>query len=357
MLKWKQVILQRAFLLFLGVLLTLTIISPAVPAQAEEVAVHGVLFFSPTCGHCHLVMDEVLPPLMDKYKDQLVLVSIDISTQEGNNLFSQTIERFQVSPDRRGVPMLIVGETVLVGSYEIPNMLPEMVEAGLAEGGIPWPDIPGLDVSQPVETNRNEKAGFLETFNQDRTANILAVAVLAGMVFSIIWIGYAYLRSLPSASGSWPEWIIPVLSSAGLLISGYLSYIEITQTEAICGPVGNCNAVQSSSYARLFGWLPIGVLGLVGYLLILAMWQFQSSSSQERKRLAITLIWLLALAGTLFSIYLTFLEPFVIGATCLWCITSAIIMTVLLWASSGPALRLLRVKTSRRRPNKTLSRK
>jgi len=33
--------------------------------------------------------------------------------------------------------------------------------------------------------------------------------------------------------------------------------------------------------------------------------------------------------GTLFSIYLTFLEPFVIGATCLWCLSSAVIMTTL----------------------------
>jgi uncharacterized membrane protein len=40
--------------------------------------------------------------------------------------------------------------------------------------------------------------------------------------------------------------------------------------------------------------------------------------------------------GTLFSIYLTFLEPFVIGATCAWCLTSAIIMTALLWLSITP---------------------
>jgi uncharacterized membrane protein len=36
----------------------------------------------------------------------------------------------------------------------------------------------------------------------------------------------------------------------------------------------------------------------------------------------------------LFSIYLTFLEPFVIGATCMWCICSAVIMIILLLAST-----------------------
>jgi uncharacterized membrane protein len=41
--------------------------------------------------------------------------------------------------------------------------------------------------------------------------------------------------------------------------------------------------------------------------------------------------------GVLFSIYLTFLEPFVIGATCAWCLTSAIVMTALFWLSLAPA--------------------
>jgi uncharacterized membrane protein len=42
--------------------------------------------------------------------------------------------------------------------------------------------------------------------------------------------------------------------------------------------------------------------------------------------------------GVLFSLYLTFLEPFVIKAVCMWCITSAVIMTLLLLLSLKPAL-------------------
>jgi uncharacterized membrane protein len=38
----------------------------------------------------------------------------------------------------------------------------------------------------------------------------------------------------------------------------------------------------------------------------------------------------MTVAGTMFSIYLTFLEPFVIGATCAWCLTSAVLMTLLM---------------------------
>lgn len=50
--------------------------------------------------------------------------------------------------------------------------------------------------------------------------------------------------------------------------------------------------------------------------------------------------------AVLFSIYLTFLEPFVIGATCAWCLTSAILMTALLWLSITPARRALSVLRS-----------
>ncbi|RPH60653.1 MAG: hypothetical protein EHM81_05800, partial [Chloroflexi bacterium] len=40
--------------------------------------------------------------------------------------------------------------------------------------------------------------------------------------------------------------------------------------------------------------------------------------------------------GLTFSVYLTFLEPFVIGATCAWCLTSAIVITALFWLSLMP---------------------
>jgi uncharacterized membrane protein len=49
-----------------------------------------------------------------------------------------------------------------------------------------------------------------------------------------------------------------------------------------------------------------------------------------------------ALAGTAFSAWLTFLEPFVIGATCLWCILSALTMVSLLWLTAGDGAAVLR---------------
>jgi uncharacterized membrane protein len=120
-------------------------------------------------------------------------------------------------------------------------------------------------------------------------------------------------------------------------VAGYLAYVETTQVKAVCGPVGDCNTVQQSEYARLFGILPIGVMGLAGYVGILAAWLVARFVKTNLADLASLALFGMTAFGTLFSIYLTFLEPFVIGATCAWCLTSAILMTVLMLLSAGQA--------------------
>ena len=49
----------------------------------------------------------------------------------------------------------------------------------------------------------------------------------------------------------------------------------------------------------------------------------------------------MTLLGVGFSVYLTFLEPFVIGATCAWCVTSALTMLLLLWLTAPEGWRAL----------------
>ncbi len=51
----------------------------------------------------------------------------------------------------------------------------------------------------------------------------------------------------------------------------------------------------------------------------------------------------MALFGLAFSTYLTFLEPFVIGATCAWCLTSAVCMLGVALASAGSGWTSLRL--------------
>ena len=121
-----------------------------------------------------------------------------------------------------------------------------------------------------------------------------------------------------------------MLCAVGLTVASYLAYVETRQVKAVCGPVGDCNAVQQSEYALLFGVLPVAVLGVIGYVAILAAWAWGRLGSGRLTELAPLALFGMALLGTLFSIYLTFLEPFVVGATCSWCLTSAMMMTLIL---------------------------
>jgi cytochrome c biogenesis protein CcdA/thiol-disulfide isomerase/thioredoxin len=134
-------------LLLLTVVLVITgLATPSgVAAQAEdEAVVRAVLFYSPTCPHCHEVITEFLVPMMEEYGAQLEVAGIDTSQQGGALLYQSAIQWYQIPDERRGVPTLVVGDVVLVGGGEIPDQCPSIVEEGLASGGIDWPNFPGL---------------------------------------------------------------------------------------------------------------------------------------------------------------------------------------------------------------------
>jgi uncharacterized membrane protein len=182
-----------------------------------------------------------------------------------------------------------------------------------------------------------EPLTLAERFARDKVGNIFSVVLLIGMVFSVIGVGMNVSKHSVNLK-PWPLWVIPVLLLIGMVVAIYMSYVEITLADVVCGPVGDCKTVQQSSYTRLFGVLPIGVLGIMGYLVIGVTWVFANFGLMKWRGISTLITWLLCVFGALFSIYLTFLEPFVIGATCAWCLTSAVVMHLLLWATTAPAI-------------------
>ena len=165
----------------------------------------------------------------------------------------------------------------------------------------------------------------------------LALALVVAVVLVIVIVVpllVLFGKSSQGLADKWPGWIIPVLVAGGLAVAGYLTFVEATDNMIQCGPLSQCGSVQESQYAVLFGILPIGALGLVGYLTILLVWLVWFFGPNTLKNLSALAIWGMCIFGVLFSFYLTFLEPFVIGATCMWCIASAVLMILLLWAST-----------------------
>ena len=460
-----------------SLLVLIAALTPAgVPALAQGPVVRAILFFSPTCPHCHEVIRRDLPIVFSHFggeprvyfnqdlrADQLAFYNVtngtveillaDVSRVEGYDLFAACDERYRdILKGSRGVPRLVIGDTVLIGSLDIPSNLPHLVAEGLAAGGIDWPDVVGMqqaiasipgpqlavadtvaevegervaaegaegaaetpaasepeaapatespaatEPAEPVTTAEVERlpghgperegappaagtetpvgarpgpetgpgdAGppanpegvteadepgdasgtslaviperrltVIELYNQDRVGNSMSVVVLVAMVISLMIV--ASRPHLPVWRRE-PGVEVLLISILGIGVASYLTYVESRGVLAVCGPVGDCNTVQQSEYAKLFGLIPVGALGLAGYVAIIAAWWMTKRYSGAAADWARLSLLGMTVFGTLFSVYLTFLEPFVIGATCAWCLTSAVIMTVLMWVFVRP---------------------
>jgi uncharacterized membrane protein len=172
----------------------------------------------------------------------------------------------------------------------------------------------------------------------------LAAVVMVGMLAALVYAGFVFVRAWyghggkPASPPAWMDALIPGLAIVGLGVAGYLAYVETQAVPAVCGPVGDCNAVQASPYAKLFGVLPVGVVGIIGYVAILLAWLWGRLRSDRLADYAPLVILGMAVLGVLFSVYLTYLELFVIHAVCMWCLASAVIMMLLMLLALPPAL-------------------
>ena len=126
---------------------------------------------------------------------------------------------------------------------------------------------------------------------------------------------------------------IALLALVGFFVALYLWLHALGYGGAIkCGASGGCEVVQTSQWAVFLG-LPVAFYGVVGYVAVfgVALAALRPAALAERS-------WNVLLAGLtsvgfLFTVYLTYLELFVIHAICRWCVGSAVIIT-LIWIVS-----------------------
>lgn len=108
--------------------------------------------------------------------------------------------------------------------------------------------------------------------------------------------------------------LLYVLCFIGLGVSMYLVYTKLTSSPIYCR-LGDCQKVQNSSYSSLFG-IPVSYFGVGFYFLLFVLFY--------KNYLKLAKIWLAW--GVAFSVYLTYLELYVIKAICMWCITSFVVI-------------------------------
>jgi uncharacterized membrane protein len=112
------------------------------------------------------------------------------------------------------------------------------------------------------------------------------------------------------------------LAVVGLGVAIYLTYIHYAGIKPVCTAGTSCLRVQSSVWSKLAG-VPVALMGLIGYVGILASLVVPDREQTRQATLVLTLI------GFGFSAYLTYRELFSIHAICEWCASSAVILTLL----------------------------
>ncbi len=136
------------------------------------------------------------------------------------------------------------------------------------------------------------------------------------------------------------------LTIVGVGLASYLTYVHYAHVTVACTSAHNeCEAVQTSVYSKVAG-VPVALLGLLGYIGILATLLVPENENARLATLA------LAVGGFGFSCYLTYREVFSLEKICEWCVSSAILMTILMCLALW---RFLRGDTARPGPARAVA--
>lgn len=122
--------------------------------------------------------------------------------------------------------------------------------------------------------------------------------------------------------------LVALLALAGVFVALYLTLYKAGVIGQLTCSIGSCETVNTSRWSTLLG-LPVAAWGLGFYIVALTI---SIASTQDRwvdERGPSVLLAALSGWGVLFSLWLTYLELFVINAICMWCVVSAIIVTLI----------------------------
>lgn len=132
--------------------------------------------------------------------------------------------------------------------------------------------------------------------------------------------------------------LIALLALVGFGIALYLWLYKMGYIGRLQCGTGSCEYVQTSPYGVLLG-VPVAFFGVLGYALILTVALTGLQPAFVHRRWPTRIVAVLAAGGWLFTLYLTYVELFVLHAICRWCMTSAAVMTLITLIAVPAALR------------------
>lgn len=122
--------------------------------------------------------------------------------------------------------------------------------------------------------------------------------------------------------------LVALVALTGVFVALYLTLYKLGYIGTLACAVGSCETVQTSKWATLLGY-PVGAWGVAYYVGVLAIALLGLTARWADSRGLSDVLLAVTTFGLLFSIWLTYLELFVIHAICQWCVVSAILATIL----------------------------
>ncbi|MEP6991509.1 MAG: vitamin K epoxide reductase family protein [bacterium] len=119
-----------------------------------------------------------------------------------------------------------------------------------------------------------------------------------------------------------------LLALAGLFVALYLTLYKLGYIGTLVCAVGSCETVQTSKWATFLG-APVGAWGVAYYAAVFTLAVAGLMPALAERRWVSQVLAAVTGFGVLFSLWLTYLELFVIHAICQWCVMSALIAVAL----------------------------
>lgn len=123
----------------------------------------------------------------------------------------------------------------------------------------------------------------------------------------------------------WRDALAALLALAGVFDALYLTLQHLSGRSVRCAVVTGCDEVLASAYATVGGSIPLASLGLAAYLTVFSLAVLSVFGYESARRPLAIVVALMFV----FTLWLLYVQAFVLNAFCTYCLISAGLTTLL----------------------------
>lgn len=153
------------------------------------------------------------------------------------------------------------------------------------------------------------------------------------LYFSLLFLGisgFFFTVLLPYPEGFFA--FVGVAALGGFGVSATILYSKKTNTQLVCPTGSDCDVVIKSRYSKFFG-IPLEYLGMAYFAAIFIAYIILLAFPQLLPGVALLGLRLLTMGAFFFSLYLLFVQAFLLRQWCIWCLLAAMLSMIIFFIS------------------------